>query len=56
MKEHLVVIIDKDKNIEPKLFSCKETDKTKDEAVQAAKSNYELKYKNFNYESYHFIH
>lgn len=54
--EHLVIIIDKDKNIEPKKYSCKTTDKTEEEAVNAAKKSYEQKYKNKNYESYHFTH
>lgn len=53
--KHLVVIIDKNKRIEPKLYTCKETEKTKEEAVKAAKKTYENKYQNFEYDSYHFI-
>jgi len=55
MREHLVIIIGKDK-VEPKLYTCYVFEKSKEEAVQAAKNQYETKYKTKNYESYHFIH
>ena len=55
MKKHLVVIIDNNKQIEPKLYTCTIAEKTKEQAVQAAKKTYEDKYKNFDYSSYHFI-
>lgn len=54
--DHLVIIIDMDKNIEPKKYSCKTSEKTKEEAVDAAKKAYETKHKNKNYDSYHFTH
>ncbi len=54
--EHLVMIIDKNKKIAPKLYTCKTTEKTKEEAVNSAKKAYETKHENFNYDSYHFIH
>lgn len=54
--EHLVIIIDKNKNIEPKKYSCKVTEKTKIEAINSAKKAYENKYNNFEYDSYHFTH
>jgi hypothetical protein len=55
MEKHIVVIIDNKKVIEPKLYSCELKTKTKKEAVDSAKKTYENKYKNFDYESYHFI-
>lgn len=55
MKKHLVVIIDNNKKIEPKLYTCTTAEKTKEEAVQAAKTTYENKYKNLDYSSYYFI-
>ncbi len=56
MSEHLVIIIDNDKRIEPKKYSCYTTEKTKEEAVASAKKAYQNKYNNFNYESYYFKH
>lgn len=54
--EHLVVIIDNKGVVPPKLYSCKLTEKTKDDAVKSAKKAYETKTKNFDYEAYHFTH
>lgn len=54
--EHLVVIIDQNKTVEPKLYSCNKNDKTKEEAVKSAKKIYEQKYNNKDYEAYYFIH
>lgn len=54
--EHLVIIIDKNGKIEPKKYSCNLNQKTKDEAIKSAKKAYELAYKNFEYNSYHFTH
>lgn len=54
--EHLVIIIDKNKVISPKKYSCKTTEKTKEEAVKSAKKAYEKSYNNTNYDSYHFLH
>ena len=54
--EHLIVIIDKAGQIEPKLFSCAKEVKTKEEAIKTAKKTYENNYKNFNYNSYYFLH
>lgn len=54
--EHLVVIVDKEGKIEPKLYSCSKESKTKEESIKTAKKSYENKYQNFNYNSYYFIH
>lgn len=54
--EHLVIIIDNNKNIVPKKYSCPFSTKTKEEAIKAAKSQYETKYKNKEYEAYYFEH
>ena len=54
--DHLVIIIDKNGVIVPKKYSCKTTEKTKEEAINSAKKDYEKKHKNFEYNSYHFIH
>lgn len=56
MKEHLVIIRDLNGKVEPKLYSCGITEKTKEQAVQAAKKAYELKFKIFDYEATHFEH
>ena len=54
--EHLIIIIDKNNVIEPKKYNCKLTEKTKKDAIDAAKKSYENKYKNFEYDSYYFTH
>lgn len=54
--EHLIIIIDKNGKIEPKKYSCKITEKQKDEAIKSAKKVYESKYQNFEYNSYYFTH
>lgn len=54
--DHLVIIIDKGGKIAPKLYSCPKERKTKEEAITAAKKTYENNHKNFNYNSYYFIH
>ncbi len=54
--EHLVVIIDKNKVLEPKLYSCTYSLKTKEEAVKSAKQTYEKNHKNFSYDAYYFKH
>ena len=54
--DHLVIIIDKNKTVEPKKYSCKTTEKTKEEAIKSAKKIYENKYDNFEYDSYYFTH
>lgn len=54
--EHIIVIIDKNGQVEPKLYSCKIDGKTKEEAIKTAKTTYENNYKNFNYNSYYFKH
>lgn len=56
MTDHLVIIIDNKRVVEPKKYSCKITEKTKEEAVSSAKKAYENKYQNFDYESYYFTH
>ena len=55
-KEHLIIIIDNNKNVLPKKYSCLISDKTKEEAIKSSKEMYEKKYKNFSYESYYFEH
>lgn len=54
--DHLVIIIDNKGIVNPKKYSCKTTEKTKEEAVKSAKKKYETDTKNFDYESYHFTH
>ena len=54
--EHLIIIIDKNGKVEPKKYSCKLNEKTKDEAIKSAKKFYEEKYQNFEYNSYYFTH
>ena len=54
--EHLIIIIDKNGKVEPKKYSCNLNKRTKDEAIKSAKMLYEQTYKNFEYNSYYFIH
>ncbi len=54
--EHIVVIIDKYKKVEPKKYSCAFKLKTKEEAVKSAKLAYEKIHKNFSYDAYYFEH
>ena len=54
--EHLIIIIDNNKLIEPKKYSCNINSKTKEEAINSSKKTYENKYKNFEYDSYYFTH
>lgn len=54
--EHLIIIIDKNKNVEPKKYSCAIQLKTKEEAVKTAKLAYEKIHKNFSYDAYYFKH
>ena len=54
--EHLIIIIDKNKLIEPKKYSCSINLKTKEEAINSSKKTYENKYENFEYDSYYFTH
>jgi hypothetical protein len=55
-KEHLVIIIDDFGKVTPKKYSCPLEDKTKDEAVRAAKAQYEKNHANIYYKSYYFEH
>lgn len=52
--QHLIVIIDNNKIVEPKYYQCPFADKTQKEAISAAKKTYENNHKNFDYESYYF--
>lgn len=54
--QHLIIVIDNDKKIEPKKYCCGIDEKTKEDAISSAKKAYENNYKNFNYESYYFKH
>lgn len=54
--EHIIVIIDKNKKVEPKKYSCALQLKTKEEAVNSAKKAYEKIHKNFSYDAYYFEH
>jgi hypothetical protein len=56
MKQHLVIIIDNKKIVDPKKYSCPIGDKTKEEAIKSSKLTYEKNHKNFDYESYYFVH
>lgn len=55
-KEHLVIIIDDLGKVTPKKYCCPLEDKTKEQAVKAAKAQYELNHKNLYYKAYHFEH
>ena len=52
--EHLIVIIDNNKKVEPRLYSCKVEAKTKQEAINSAKRTYEKNTNNFDYTDYYF--
>ena len=55
-KEHLVIIIDDFGKVTPKKYSCPFEDKTKEQAVKAAKAQYEINNRNIYYKSYYFEH
>jgi len=54
--EHLIIILDNEKKVDPKKYSCPIENMSKQEAINAAKKSYEKSYNNFNYESYYFTH
>lgn len=55
-KEHLVIIIDNNKEVIPKKYTCSMLTHTKEAAITESKKLYEKNHKNYNYESYYFEH
>lgn len=55
-KQHLLIVIDNNKNIVPKKYSLEFGKLSKEEFIKQSKQLYEKTNKNFNYETYYFEH
>lgn len=56
VKQHLLIIIDKQGVLSPKKYDCLFENKTKEEFIKSAKKVYQSKNNNMDYESYYFEH
>jgi len=56
MKQHLLIVIDNNKKVEPKKYSIEYSKTNKEDFIKNSKKIYENNNQNYDYESYYFIH
>lgn len=55
MKQHLLIIIDNNNEVDPKKYTQDILKSTKEAFIQSSKKLYEKNHNNFAYESYYFL-